>query len=358
MPDANIRRVLMTTDTVGGVWTFTLELAEALAASGIEVVLAAMGGTPSADQAAEASAIPRLFLLGSDFNLEWMEDPWADVEASGKWLLKLEHDYCPDIVHLNSFGHGALPWRAPTVLTVHSTVMSWFADVKGKPAPDCWNRYRDLVAGSLRAVDFVTAPSRALAAHITNVDCRVIPNGRNPAKFYRAAKEPFIFTAGRLWDEAKNVKAVAQIAAELPWPVYLAGESKDARLEGCHMLGRLPANRISDWYARAAIYAMPARYEPFGLSILEAALSGCALVLGDIPSLHEIWEQDALFASPDDTGALRKTIEALIADEGLRETLSHRAYRRALTFTHRHTADLYRTAYTDAVAARSRQCVS
>ncbi len=32
---------------------------------------------------------------------------------------------------------------------------------------------------------------------------------------------------------------------------------------------------------------LPARYEPFGLSVLEAALSGCALVLGDIPSLRE-----------------------------------------------------------------------
>ena len=41
--------------------------------------------------------------------------------------------------------------------------------------------------------------------------------------------------------------------------------------------------------ARASIYALPARYEPFGLSILEAALSGAALVLGDIPSLREVW---------------------------------------------------------------------
>ena len=50
---------------------------------------------------------------------------------------------------------------------------------------------------------------------------------------------------------------------------------------------------------RAAIYALPARYEPFGLSILEAALSGCALVIGDIPSLREIWADAALFVPSD-----------------------------------------------------------
>ncbi|MEB3829625.1 glycosyltransferase [Phormidium sp. CCY1219] len=56
---------------------------------------------------------------------------------------------------------------------------------------------------------------------------------------------------------------------------------------------------LSHWYARAAIYAFPARYEPFGLSVLEAALSGCALVLGDIPRLREMWGDAAVFANPD-----------------------------------------------------------
>jgi glycogen synthase len=59
----------------------------------------------------------------------------------------------------------------------------------------------------------------------------------------------------------------------------------------------------ADWYARASIYALPARYEPFGLSALEAALSGCALILGDIPSLREVWLEAAPYVSPDDESA-------------------------------------------------------
>jgi hypothetical protein len=45
---------------------------------------------------------------------------------------------------------------------------------------------------------------------------------------------------------------------------------------------------------------LPARYEPFGLSVLEAALSGCALVPGDIASLRGNWDGVAEFVCPDD----------------------------------------------------------
>src|ERR1700712_3767051 len=103
---SEIRRVLMTTDVVGGVWTFTMELAGNLGSRGIEVLLLALGGAPSENQIFEAGRIPRLRLFKSSYKLEWMEDPWRDIEQSGKWLLDLERASAPDIVHLNSFGHG------------------------------------------------------------------------------------------------------------------------------------------------------------------------------------------------------------------------------------------------------------
>ena len=59
----------------------------------------------------------------------------------------------------------------------------------------------------------------------------------------------------------------------------------------------------------AAIYALPARYEPFRLEVLEAAAPGCALVLGDIASLRELWDGAALFVAPDDDRALRARAE-------------------------------------------------
>lgn len=342
------KRILMTGDTVGGVWTFTMELAEALGAQGVEVVLAALGGPPSPEQRAEAARISHLDLLASDFKLEWMDDPWRDVEESGRWLLDLEEQYAPDLVHLNSFGHGALPWSAPVVVTAHSCVLSWWQAVKGCAAPKSWDRYRQTVTATLQAANAVAAPSDAMADAVAEYygvgSARVIPNGRCPSRFRRAVKEPFVLTAGRLWDEAKNVGAVARVAPKIGWPVCLAGETR-GEVPNCTTLGRLGGDALAEWYARAAIYALPARYEPFGLSALEAAHSGCALVLGDIPSLRAIWGDAAVFVPPDDPAALEAALGELIADPELREHRASAAYEHAMQYTPRRMAAGYLEAY-------------
>lgn len=71
---------------------------------------------------------------------------------------------------------------------------------------------------------------------------------------------------------------------------------------------------LAAWYSVASIYALPARYEPFGLTALEAALSGCALALGGIPSLRETWGSAARYVSPDKPAQLRDTLNGLIAN--------------------------------------------
>ena len=40
-----------------------------------------------------------------------------------------------------------------------------------------------------------------------------------------------------------------------------------------------------------------ARYEPFGLAVLEAAQAGMRLVLSDIPSFRELWDGAATFVA-------------------------------------------------------------
>src|SRR5689334_17133865 len=218
MTNAPVRRVLMTGDTAGGVWTFTLELAEALAAQGVEIALATFGGMPTAAQRADVDRIPGLQLHATTYKLEWMDDPWDDVEASGDWLLRLHHQLQPDVVHLNSFGHGTLAWNAPVVMTAHSCVLSWWSAVKNAPLPATWQRYRSEVEYALKAVDLVAAPSRAmLGSLVANYGSdlppsRVILNGRNAARFQPASKEPFIFAAGRIWDEGKTIAAIASVA--------------------------------------------------------------------------------------------------------------------------------------------------
>ena len=51
-------RVLMTADTIGGVWTYAIDLCRALIPHGVEVTLATMGNLPSAEQRRQAAAAP------------------------------------------------------------------------------------------------------------------------------------------------------------------------------------------------------------------------------------------------------------------------------------------------------------
>ena len=357
-----IERILMTTDTLGGIWTYTLELASALSRHQIQVALATMGAPLSASQRAEAREIPALTVFESLFKLEWMADPWQDIGRAGLWLLELEEATRPDVVHLNSYSYGALPWQAPTLVVGHSCVLSWWEAVKGEPAPDTWQRYRHEVARGLRGADLVLAPTRAMLSVLEHHygpfgRSRVVPNGRDPGLFRPGVKTPFIFAMGRLWDEAKNVAVLDKVAPSLTWPVYIAGEDRhptggQVRYRAVRSLGGLEAPAVARWLARAAIYALPARYEPFGLSILEAGLAGCALVLGDIPSLREVWGDAALFVPSDDTDALAVTLQALTQDTARRVEFATRARARALQLTPQRMLAGYLSVYRELLSTR------
>ena len=345
----------MTADTVGGVWTYAIDLARALAPHNIQIALATMGRLPTPAQSAEAASVPGLTLYPSAFALEWMDDPWDDVARAGNWLLELEAEWQPDIVHLNGYAHGSLPWNAPVLVAGHSCVLSWWRAVHGTSAPPEWQRYHDEVRTGLQAAKLVAAPTQAmldcLQAHYGPLAATcVVPNGRDGALFRAAEKQPVVFSAGRLWDEAKNTRVLAEIAPALPWPVCVAGETahpnrQEQQFDTVHLLGCLSPCEIAERFAEAAIYALPARYEPFGLSALEAGLSGCALVLGDIPSLREVWADAAHYAAPDDPDALRDAILRLISDAALRCEMSALALARAQTYTLERMAEGYLESY-------------
>jgi glycogen(starch) synthase len=354
------RRVLLTTDTLGGVWTYAMELAGALEREGVAVTIATLGDDPSSTQRRDAE-LRGLPLRSLRCRLPWMADPWSDVEATGRWLVALAREVRPDVVHLNEPVFGAFDWEVPTLVVAHSCVLSWWEAVLGEPAPAEWCRYREAMRRGLAAADEVAAPSRAMLAalqrHYGTRSGRVIPNGREPGRLRPDAKDAVVLTATRLWDQAKNVGTLDRAAAGLPWSVHAAGElvspeGRSETLDNLKLLGQLDHGQLAGWMSRAAIFAHPAKYEPFGLSILEAALAGCALVLGDIPSLREHWDGVAIFVPPDDADLLRLALRSLIQDPQLRHTLAMRARRRALGFSARRMALGYLAAYGAALAGK------
>jgi glycosyltransferase involved in cell wall biosynthesis len=344
-------RILMTADTVGGVWTYALELVRSLDEFGVEVALATMGKPLSREQRHRIRGVRNLEVYPSSYRLEWMDDPWRDIGEAGDWLLSLRDELHPDLIHLNSYCHARLDWRLPVLLVAHSDVYSWFEHVRrSAPGPE-WQRYHAEVSWGIQAVDRVIAPTQAvledLRRHYGQLPAaRVIPNGSDPSRFHSGRKRPVILSVGRLWDEGKNVLSLEKIAGELPWKVEVAGASRspdggELVLKNVIALGQLAPDELRDLYARASIYALPARYEPFGLSVLEAALSGCALVLGDIASLRENWEHAAIFVDPEDPAAIREALLMLIDNPSVLEQYAQAAYERARFFSSRRMASAY-----------------
>lgn len=355
--------VLMTADATGGVWTYALSLARGLAARGVGVVLATMGPRPSAAQKRAAFSIPGLVLEQSDFALEWLDWPWADMRAAGDWLLELEQRHDPDVVHVNAYGHAALPFRAPAVVTIHGCACSWWRAVYRARSPSLYDRYRDLVNAGLERARVVVAPTIAawemfIREHGGHDTVYVVPHGIPADGAPRDTKLPFFLAAARRWDEAKNVELLRKASPELLWPVRIAGDTEDttsARPSSPKLgwLGSLERAHLLRWMRSASVFLLPAKYEPFGFTALEAALSGCALVLADLPSLREVWGGAALYFSPDSPAELVRKANVLAEQASLRNSLAARAYERAQCFTVERMVEAHLGIYREALRPRS-----
>jgi glycosyltransferase involved in cell wall biosynthesis len=348
----------MTADAVGGVWRYALDLAGELSLRDVEVVLCVLGPAPEPSQVGEAEQAGVLELVALGGRLEWMDDPWDDVDRHAGALLELERSWAPDVVHLNGYAHAALPWRAPLLVAAHSCVASWWEAVHGTPTPPAYREYRRRVRSGLAAADHVVAPTFAMLDalrqhHLPRLVGERIPNGIVAERYRQGPKRSFIASVGRVWDDAKGFAAVAAAAPGIPWPVRIAGETRHPGgaeprpLEGVETLGPLPHDAIAELLAEATIYLHPARYEPFGLAPLEAALSGCALVLADLPSLRETWGDAALYVDPVDPPGLLRTLLRLIEDDHVRQLVAGRARQRALGLDAARMADAYLATYAE-----------
>jgi len=362
-------KVLMTADAVGGVWTYAYELSRALAAHDIDVVIAVMGPAPSPRQWLDAEALPNVRLDHAAFKLEWMDDPWSDVERAGGWLLALAVREQVDVVHLNGYAHAALPWPCPVVVVAHSCVCSWWQAVHAEPAPAQWDRYRESTAAGLAAADVVVAPTAAFLQTIEQIygalpATRVIHNALpQPETEMLRQRDQVVLACGRAWDEAKNLRLLDGAMMSIDVPAYVAGDCTSPAGRRCafaslRALGVLSAQDVHTWMSRAAVFAHPAVYEPFGLAVLEAAQRGCALVLSDVPTLRELWEGAAVFANPRDASAFATAIRTLFMQPKRRGELATAAVARAAEFQSHSMSDAYSSIYESLVRERQELAVA
>jgi glycogen(starch) synthase len=333
-------RLLMTTDAVGGVWTYAMDLARGLSARGVMTHLAVTGPSPSESQLAQAGGIDGLVLHDTGLPLDWMAAEPLAIRAAGKTIGTLATALGVDLIHLNSPSlASAGGFDVPVLGACHSCLATWWAAVHGGTMPPDFAWRSALLREGYLACDELVAPSLAFArataeAHALARLPVAIHNGRSAV--HQDSGEPIeaMFTAGRLWDTGKNVAALDRVARLLPFPVLAAGalsgpEGSRASFEHLDCVGVLDDAAMGAIWRGTPLYASPALYEPFGLAVLEAAQAGCALVLTDMPSFRELWEGAALFIDWSDEDGAAQSIESLMNDPMRRAALGSAARQRA-----------------------------
>ncbi len=348
--------VVVTADTLGGVWTYARELVTGLVKRGVQVTLVSFGEIPSPAQMSWLDGLRHVDFRPTAFRLEWMQDSEQDLEASAEHLASIVRETRPDVLHLNQYFYGALDVDVPRLVVAHSDVVSWWVAVHGSEPPETnWSRwYREIVTRGLSQATAVAAPTRwmldAVSKHYAKpAQASVVYNGRTPALFNPyISKENSVVTVGRLWDSGKQVTLLAQ-QQDVQQVAYIVGSEQhpEASLRSStisggtgrpriHFKGPQSEAQLRQLYARASIYVATSRYEPFGLAPLEAAFSRCALLCNDIPSLREVWGESALYFAANSGHGLARSLKLLGADRELRLTYGGLAYQHALQ---RYTAD-------------------
>lgn len=357
-------KILMTTDTVGGVWHYSIDLAAGLLQEQVDVVLMGMGPLPNTAQLSQVKKCRKMGLTfyHRPYKLEWMDDPWEDIAEAGDWIKAVYHKEKPDLMHFNNYAQVCLEWDVPTVLVAHSCVTSWWEAVKKEPLPERYDRYFETVKRAFFKADVVVAPSQALLEVFHHLYGRinnphVVHNGLSHTFFEIGKKPPILFSMGRLWDEAKNIDLLLEAAPYIGGEIYIAGaKPKSLRCpKNVSFLGALNRQQIFNWLKLSSIYVLPVKYEPFGLSFLEAASCRCALIGGDISTLREIWGESMMYVDPENASELALSCNELLMDQDKSKHKGDEAWQRAKKYDLRNMKDQYLKIYGDALDQISHQ---
>lgn len=159
--------------------------------------------------------------------------------------------------------------------------------------------------------------------------------------------ENYILYTGRI-ETKKNVQNLirAYRQGNFKWPLMLAGRPgnfgyqeiqqmiKDYNIkDDVILLGYVSQKNYPKLMASAKLLVFPSKFEGFGLPILEAMASGVPVVCSDMPVLHEVAGEAALYFNPDDPTDMKNKIKQVAQEERLREIMVNKGLKRAKEFS-------------------------
>jgi glycogen synthase len=367
--------ILVTTDTLTPVWTYTQELVSGLMNRGVRVTLVSFGDIPLRHQTSWMDALQNLDYRPTAFQLDWMQEGQLDLEDSSRYLTSLAKELKPDLLHLNHLCHGSLPVETPRIVAAHGDLITWWLAVHGhEPKDSAWVRwYRNAIAKGISEANIVVAPSAWMLDAIQHCYVRpacaeIVHPGRNPIGFNPyVSKDDYVLAIGRLVDPGKQVALLTQCSHPMPVCIVDAQElpaAPDIALSSGVKLKVDESNislkraqteaQIRMLFSKAAIFVAAGRYEPLGLPVISAALSRCAIVANDVPCFREVWGDAAIYFQTNDADSLADVIRRLHGQRDLCRGYGARAFQRARDcYTGARMVDQYLKLYNRTLTAQT-----
>ena len=195
------------------------------------------------------------------------------------------------------------------------------------------------------AVTVISEKTRTELLQLTScktANLHVIPNFVDPAFVHRPrefnADYPTLLQVGVKAN--KNLPRLATALAGIPCRLEIIGQPspEDVRhLEAqgidFHSASGLTDEEVRQRYADCDVLTFVSTYEGFGLPILEAQMTGRAVVTSDLSPHREVaGEGGAELVDPEDVSSIRAGILRVIEDQPLREQLIASGLRNARTY--------------------------
>jgi glycosyltransferase involved in cell wall biosynthesis len=121
---------------------------------------------------------------------------------------------------------------------------------------------------------------------------------------------------------------------------HLVRRAERLGLEGrIRCLGRVPSAHLCGLYHLSAVLLHIARYEGFGLPVLEAMRAGLPVVTSNLGAMREIGEGAARLVNPLDVSEVAETLERVVVDDPLRRRMIEAGTRRAEALTWERTVE-------------------
>lgn len=318
--------------------------------------------------------------------IAWGKEPVMRLDNRLRWQQVLvpwrARSAHADLLHVPGFDAPRLK-PCPVVLTCHDLIGMLFPQNLPPIARFYWSRWLPLSVGFADAIiadslatqrDIVRLlaidPERIHVIHL-GVDPRFQPQERQEIARIRQRyqlPERFILFVGTL-EPRKGIDtlidalaALRQAQPELAlviagkrgwyWEQLLQRIETQGLAAQVHVLDYVHEDDLVGLYAAAAVFALPSRYEGFGLPVLEAMACGAPVVTTNVSSLPEVTGEAGLMVAPNDVDALAAAIHVILDQPQLHAALRARGLERARGFSWARTAQATLQVYEQVYHAR------